>query len=104
LLAGPSRPAVLFRRLENVVLDAGGRGLAHAGRWVGAVGRALLGARWAIQVGVVLAAVVALILADRPGIPAVLWTTVVVLLLLAVVELFIRGSDYLGARHAPVGS
>lgn len=89
-LAGPSRPATGIRRLANICLDAGARGLAHAGTWVAAVGRALHGARWMIQIAVVLAATVGLILADRPGISAVLWTTVIVLALFAIVELFVR--------------
>lgn len=90
LLAGPSRPATAIRRLVNITLDAGARGLAHAGSWVASIGRALYGARWAIQVALVLAAIVGLILANRPGIPAVLWTALVVLVLLAVIELFVR--------------
>jgi hypothetical protein len=92
-LAGPSRPATGVRRLVNMGLDAGARGLAHAGSWVATVGRALHGARWAIQVALVLAAVVGLVLADRPGISAVLWTTLIVLVILAIVELFVRSSE-----------
>jgi hypothetical protein len=89
-LAGPSRPATAIRRLTNRGLDASGRALARAGSWATATGRALAGVGPAIRIGVVLAAFVGLILANRPGIPAVLWTAVIVLVLLAIVEVFIR--------------
>lgn len=101
LLAGPGRPATAARRLLNSGLDAGARGLARTGSWAGAVGRALRGARWAIQAGVVLAAVVGLILANRPSIAAVLWTALVVLVLLAVVEMFARTPGRLPAAGWP---
>lgn len=90
LLAGPSRPAVAIRRVVGGALDAGARALTRAGAWVAATGRALAGARTVVQVGLVLAAVVILILAQRPGIPAVLWATVIVLVLFAVMEVFVR--------------
>jgi hypothetical protein len=92
LLAGPSRPAHALRRLVNQGLDAAGRGLARAGSWVAAVGRTLAGARGVIQIVLVLAAVVALILVNRPGVAAVLWTTLAVLVLCGIVEIFIRGA------------
>lgn len=100
LLAGPSRPATAVRRLANRGLDAAGRGLARAGSWVAAVGRALAGARPAIQIGLALAAVVGLIVANRPGVAAVLWTTLAVLALFAIVEIFVRGARAAGARSA----
>jgi hypothetical protein len=96
LLAGPSRPATAIRRLVNRGLDGTARGLARAGSWVAAVGRALAGARPVIQIGLVLVAVVALILANRPSIAAVLWTTVAVLVVLAIVELFVRAAAVSG--------
>ena len=89
-LAGPSRPATVVRRAVNLGLDAGAKGLGHAGTWVVTTGRALHAARWAIQTALVLAAIVGLIVAQRPGISAVLWTTLVLILLLALVELFAR--------------
>jgi hypothetical protein len=99
LLAGPSRAATAVRRLVNRGLDATARGLAHAGSWVGTVGRALVGGRKPIQVVLVLAALVGLILANRPSIAAVLWVTLGVLVILAVVELFIRSPG--GISHHP---
>jgi hypothetical protein len=92
LLAGPGRPATAFRRILNRALDAGARALAHAGSWVTTTGHALSGTRPVVQVVVVLAAVTGLILAERPGISAVLWTTLAVLAIFAVLELFIRTS------------
>jgi hypothetical protein len=89
-LAGPSAPATAVRRLGNKVFDAGGRLLARAGSWATATGRFLAGARLPLQVVAVLAALVALILADRPGISAVLWATFGVLAFAAVIELFAR--------------
>jgi hypothetical protein len=91
-LAGPSAPAVWIRRQVNRALDAGGRLLARAGSWATATGRALAGARVALRVVAVLVALVALILADRPGIPAVLWWTAGVLAFCAVLELFARAA------------
>lgn len=90
LLLGPSRPATAIRRLLNRGLDATARALARAGSWVAAVGRALAAARPVIQIGLILLAIVALILANRPSIAAVLWTTLGVIVLLAIVELFVR--------------
>jgi hypothetical protein len=90
LLAGPSQPATAIRRVLNAVLDTGARALGHAGSWVPPTGRALSGAKPVVRVVVVLAAVTGLILAERPGIAAVLWTTLAVLLLFAVLEVFSR--------------
>jgi hypothetical protein len=92
LLAGPSRPATDLRRLVNRGLDASARALARAGSWVATIGRPLAGARGPIRVGVVLAAALGLILANRPGVAAVLWTTFAVLVAFAVVEVFARGA------------
>lgn len=89
-LAGPSRPATWIRRQINWLLDAGGRGLARAGSWATSTGHALRGAGPAIRIGVVLVAVMVLLLANRPSIAGVIWTAVVVLLLLAIVEIFVR--------------
>jgi len=49
----------------------------------------------------VILAVVVLVLANRPTIPAVLWTTVVVLLLATIMELFVRAPRL---THAAEGS
>ncbi|HEY8475101.1 MAG TPA: hypothetical protein VIL37_21110 [Natronosporangium sp.] len=92
VLAGPSGPAKLLRTLLGKALDAGARLLARAGPWVATTGRALSGARAAIQTGLVIAAIAVLILAQRPGIASALWTTALVLVLFAVVELFARAS------------
>ena len=46
---------------------------------------------------IVLGAVALLVAANRPGIPAVLWTTVAVLVVLAVLEVFVRAD---GRRSA----
>jgi len=91
-LAGPSRPATWIRRQVNWLLDWAGRGLGRAGSWATSTGHALRGAGPAIRIGVVLAAVVGLLLADRPSIPGVIWTAVGVLVLLAIVEVFIRAT------------
>jgi hypothetical protein len=47
----------------------------------------------------VLVALAAFIAADRPGVPALLWTTVVVVLLLALLEILVRT----GTRGEPPG-
>jgi hypothetical protein len=98
LLAGPSRPAVVIRRLVNRGLDAGAAALSRAGAWVAATGRALARARHAVQIGLVVLALAGLILANRPSIAAVLWVSVAVLLVLALMEVFVRASS---PRQAP---
>jgi hypothetical protein len=90
LLGGPSRPAKAIRSLVNRGLDALSRLLARAGSWVGAVGRSLGPARPYILAGLVVLAVIGLVLANRPSIAAVLWTTVVLLVLATIIELFVR--------------
>jgi len=89
-LAGPSRVAVGFRRLVNLGVDAGAEALRKAGRRVTATGRVLAAAYRPIQIGLVLLAVAGFILADRPGVSAVLWAAAAVLLLLVVLEVFVR--------------
>jgi hypothetical protein len=90
LLAGPSRPAVAIRRLLNRGIDALAGLLARAGSWVTATGRVLAAAYHPIHIGLVLLAVIVFILANQPGIPAVVWTTVAVVLVLLVMEVFVR--------------
>jgi hypothetical protein len=90
LLAGPSVVAVWLRRLLNKGLDALAGYLRQAGAWVLSTGRVLRSAYHPVQIGLVLVGIVGLIIAHRPSIAAVLWTTVVVLLALIVVEVFVR--------------
>jgi hypothetical protein len=97
LLAGPSVVAVGVRRLVNRGLDVLVRLLTRTGRWFAATGQALRGAYRVIQVLVVALAVVGFVLADRPGISAAIWTTVIVLAVLTVLELFVRGASARGA-------
>jgi hypothetical protein len=101
-LAGPSRIAVGFRRLVDRVLDAVARLLRRGGGWVAATSRALATAHDPLQIGLVLLAVVGLVLANRPGVAAVLWTTAAVLVLLAVLEVFARARPA-AARPAAAG-
>ena len=89
-LAGPAGVAVWLRRWVRRGLDAAGRLLARAGTWAVRVGHGVAVARRPIQVGTVLLAVVVLILANRPGVPAVAWATVAVLAVGAVTEVFAR--------------
>jgi hypothetical protein len=91
LLAGPSRVSVGIRHLVNRGLDALAGLLTRTGGWFPAAGRAVLGAHHVIQVVVVALAVVVFVLADRPGISGAIWTTVAVLGVLAILELFVRG-------------
>ncbi len=96
LLGGPSGPAVAIRRLVNRGLDALARLLSRAGSWVAAIGRALGAARVAIYVGLVVLAVLGLIVANRPSISAVLWTALVLLVVTAVIEVFVRAPKLAG--------
>jgi hypothetical protein len=93
LLAGPSRAAVMLRRWGNRGLDALAGLLVRAGRWVGEVGHVLTVAHRPVQVGVVLLAVVWYVLTNRPTVGLVLWLTVGVVVVLAVVEVFIRAAE-----------
>jgi hypothetical protein len=95
-LAGPNGVAVWVRRWVTRGLDAAGRLLARAGAWVVRIGHALAVARRPIQVGLVLLALVVLILANRPGIPGVLWATFAVLAAAAVAEVFARAATNAG--------
>jgi hypothetical protein len=99
LLAGPSAVAVVFRRLVNRGLDGLASLLRRAGTWVARTGQVIAAAAQPLRIGIVLLAVVLLIAANRPGIPAVLWTTVAVLVVLVVLEVFVRA----GPRRPGVG-
>jgi hypothetical protein len=100
-LAGPSRVAVGFRRLVNRGLDAVAGFLRRYRGWVAATSRALTAAHRPLQIGLVLLPVVGLVLANRPGVKAVLWTTVAVLVLLAVLEVFVRARPATARSQAP---
>jgi hypothetical protein len=100
LLAGPSRPAVFLRRWLNRGLDGLAGLLRRAGGWVAAIARVLRPAHAAVQIGLVLLAVVGFVLAERPGIAAVLWTTFAVLVVLVVLEVFVRAGPTTRARAA----
>ena len=99
LLAGPGAAAVAVRRVINLGLDAAARGLRQIGSWVRTTGRAVAGAYHPLRVGIVLAALVGLIAANRPGVPAVLWTTAIVAVLLILLEILVRT----GTRADPPG-
>ncbi len=90
LLAGPSRPAVAFRRLLNWGINAGSAALTRAGGWVTTTGRVLAPAYHPIQIGLVLLAIAGFIIAERPSIGAILWVTFGVLVVLAVLEILVR--------------
>jgi len=102
-LAGPSAPATAIRRLGNRVLDAGGRLLARTGSWAAATGRFVAGARVPLRIVAVLVALVALIVANRPGIAAVLWWTLGVVVFSAILELFARAAGDDAGRLPPGG-
>jgi hypothetical protein len=102
-LAGPSAPATAIRRLGNRLLDAGGRLLARTGSWAAATGRFVAGARVPLRIVAVLVALVALIVANRPGIAAVLWWTLGVLVFSAILELFARAAGDDPGRLPPGG-
>lgn len=87
-LAGPSRFATALRRVVNRGIDALARALSHSGIPFGPVPEFMARYRAAAApVAIVLAAV---ILIFNPGLAAVLWLTVGVLIVLAVVEILAR--------------
>ncbi len=92
LLAGPGRFSVAVRRLVNRGLDAAGRPLARTGKWFATTAGALRAGYRPIQLGLVLLAVAGFVLADRPGVAAVLWTTLAVVAALTVLQLFVRAA------------
>jgi hypothetical protein len=96
LLAGPSAVSTGLRRVVNRGLDGLAGLLTRTGGWFAATGRALVGGYHVIQILVVALAVAVFVLLDRPGVAAAIWTTVAVLGVLAVLELFVRGAR----RHA----
>jgi hypothetical protein len=89
-LAGPSQLAFWFRKVVNLGLDALGTVLRRTGDWAVRTSRALAFVLRPLRVVIVLGAVVLLVAANRPGISTVLWSTVWVLLVLAVLEVFVR--------------
>jgi hypothetical protein len=89
-LAGPARLATGVRRLVNVCLAGVASGLDYLGPWARAVGSWLARARTVIQIVLVLGAVVWFIAAVRPSIASVLWGTLILGVVLAIVEAFIR--------------
>jgi hypothetical protein len=89
-LAGPSRPANWVRRVGNRALNPLAGWLARTGTWVDKTGRVLAVAYHPVQVGVILIAVAGLILSNRPSVAAVLWTSLIVLVVLGAVELLVR--------------
>jgi hypothetical protein len=89
-LAGPSRAAVWFRTWLNRGLDLLAGLLRRTGDWAVKIGRALAVAVRPLRILIVVGAAALLVAANRPGIPAVLWSTVAVLLVLAVLEVFVR--------------
>jgi hypothetical protein len=100
-LAGPSRIAVWLRTGLNHGLDLLARLLRRTGAWAARAGRALAAVVRPLRILIVLAAAVLLVAANRPGIPAVLWTTVAVLVVLAVVEVFVRTERVGPSRIGP---
>lgn len=100
LLAGPSRAAVWIRTWVNRGLDGLAGLLRRTGDWAVKTGRTLAVALRPLRIVIVLGAVALLVAANRPGIPAVLWTTVAVLFVLAVLEIVVRADS---ARPGPRG-
>lgn len=89
-LAGPSRAAVWFRTWLNRGLDLLAGLLRRTGDWAVTTGHALAVAVRPLRILIVLGTVALLVAANRPGIPTVLWSTVAVLLVLGVLEVFVR--------------
>jgi hypothetical protein len=98
-LAGPSRVATGFRRVLNRGLDAISRLLRRTGGWAAATGRALAPVYRPLETALVILAVAGLILANRPGVATVLWTTAVVLVVFVVLEVFVRARSATGRQQ-----
>ena len=100
-LAGPGRLAGAVRRGVNWLLDAAARGIGRLGVRFGPVPAALARYRRGIELAAVLVALVALVAWRHPGVPGVLWTTVLVLFVAGLVELVARLPG--GTRPVDVG-
>jgi hypothetical protein len=101
ILAGPSRAAVWLRTWVNRVLDLLARLLRRTGDWAVRTGRPLALAVRPLRIVIVLGAGALLVAANRPGIPAVLWSTGAVLIVLAVLEVFVRTERVGPSRIGP---
>jgi hypothetical protein len=89
-LAGPGPIAFWFRKGLNWVLDGLAWLLRRTGVWAAKTGHALAVALRPLRIVLVLAAAALLVAANQPGIPAVLWTTFAVVMVLALLEVFVR--------------
>ncbi len=89
-LAGPGSVAFWFRKGLNWVLDGLAWLLRRTGIWAAKTGHALAVALRPLRIVLVLAAAALLVAANQPGIPAVLWTTFAVVMVLALLEVFVR--------------
>ncbi len=102
LLAGPSRPAVALRRVIGVGVARTGDAAAGHGARLGAVGEFLRSYIVGIRVAVVAVAVIILLVGERPSAGAVLWTAVIALVALLVVEVLYRTA--LAEPEPPAGT
>jgi hypothetical protein len=94
--------AVVAVYLRSEVLDT--NAYVETGRATHAeTGRALAGAYRPLRVVIVLAAIAGFIAADRPGIPAVLWATVAVVVPLIVLEILVRAGTRGGGEVPATG-
>jgi hypothetical protein len=89
-LAGPAPVAFWFRKGLNWVLDGLAWLLRRTGGWAAKTGHALAVALRPLRIVLVLAAAALLVAANQPGVPAVLWTTFAVVMVLALLEVFVR--------------
>ncbi len=90
LLAGSNRPARAVRRLGNRWLDAGGRLLSRTGMWAAATARVLNPFRLPVRVVAIAVVGLVMILLSLPTVGALLWATVVALLVVGIVEVLAR--------------
>jgi hypothetical protein len=90
LVMGPSRPATWIRTWVNRGLDALGHLARRAGSWLTTVGHAIDGPRLFVYYGLILLTVIILLLRKQPSVGSVLWASVIVALVCALVEVVVR--------------
>jgi hypothetical protein len=103
VLAGPSRPATALRRWVGIGVSRTGDAAAAHGARLGGFGAFVAEYLVAIRVAVVAIAVLVLVVGEQPSAGSVLWTAVLTLVALIVIEIVARTAAADGAGAGESG-